>query len=450
MKKAIIILLVLSVVAATFLTDCLAAPKVTLKMWTWKVAYVPGYEAAAKAYEKKTGVKVEIEVFTPDQVYQQKVTSSASADQLPDIINYWADVKAPFSDKFLDMSTVVDANWKKAIYTDAWYATTVNQDNVKNFAEDKNANAVLKSLKVGFMPGIPMDVGAFFMFYGNKKIMKQAGLTGEAPKTWEEFVAMMKTVKAKTGTPGLVFGAKIPDLWHNWAGVALFIMANGEENYAKLYKRETKMSDPENLRVLKAVETLGQEDLLMPGLLNTGIDEADQAFFAGKAAFDLGGSFTLSTLMAMGMKPEDIVVFPVPPIKGSKYTSWKINPFTLTMLSVAKNTTHKKQALDFVKYLTANKEGAGLFANNAYDIPACSLTDIKKLVPSVAAITRSFSSEPDYIKPIRALHPDKFWQNIEWRTHDTALQRMFGGKATAEDVANEFDTAMAREKEAAQ
>jgi len=45
----------------------------------------------------------------------------------------------------------------------------------------------------------------------------------------------------------------------------------------------------------------------------------------------------MSTLLAMGMKPEDMITFPVPPISGSKITSWTTDPFTLTMLAVSKD-----------------------------------------------------------------------------------------------------------------
>jgi len=159
----------------------------------------------------------------------------------------------------------------------------ISDKQVESWKTDKNATEVQKGLKAGQYYGLPLDIGGFFTFYGNKKLIEEAGLKAEAPKTWEEFVTMMETIKSKTGVPGLVLGAKVPDLWENWAGSALSIMLNGPQGYIDLLERKSKLSDPANLKIVKAAEMLSQKDLLMPGLLSTDIDGADQAFAAGKS-----------------------------------------------------------------------------------------------------------------------------------------------------------------------
>ncbi|MBM6384925.1 MAG: extracellular solute-binding protein [Paenibacillus sp.] len=414
-----------------------------LTMWTWKVAYTPGIEAAAKLYEEKTGITVKLETFTPDDTYRQKFQAAANSKNLPDIVNWWATAGDSIENSVLELSGEVDDDLLNSYYSAAMDPIIVTQSQVDSWQEDKNATTIQKSLKAGQFYGLPLDIGGFFTFYGNKKLVEEAGLTAEAPKTWEEFVTMMETVKEKTGTPGLVFGAKLPDLWENWAGSALSIMLNEPQGYMDLLERKSKLSDPSNLPVVKAIETLANKDLLMPGILSTDIDGADQAFAAGKAAFDLGGSFTMSTLLAMGMSSDDIFTFPVPPLEGSKINSWTTDPFTLTMLSVNKDSQNKAEALDFIKFLTGDPDAAVAFANAAYTVPALNLGDrANDLDPRLKSISDAFATEPGpYSQASQAINTYR-GKHKEWEVYAQSMQSMIEKKMTAEQVAKKFDDTM--------
>lgn len=422
-----------------------AKPKrnVELSLWTWKVAFVPGFEAAAAEFEKQTGIKVKVEAFTPDDTYKAKVSASANAANLADIVHYWAAIHE-IENAFFELSNsgIIDQDWKSRFYKQAFNPVTVKQSQYDEWQSKPDVVQVKKDMKVGDVYGMPLEVGGFFTFYGNKKLIEQAGLKAEAPKTWEDFVSIMKTVKEKTGKAGLVMGAMAPDLWYNWCGTALEVMLNGEQGYQALMRREEKMNTPKHLPVVKALETVVQQGLLMPGCTAKSIDNADQAFASGEAAFVLGGSFTLANLIAMGKDPGEVIAFPVPPLQGSKYTEWKLTPFTLTDLMLSKNVKDKEAALDFMKFITS-KEGALLFANNAFSVPAIDLGgDAEKLIPELKQITQAYvnqgSSPLDNIEE----YPNKFWDNAEWRRHDARIQRMISGDFTAEKVAQDFDARM--------
>jgi ABC-type glycerol-3-phosphate transport system substrate-binding protein len=415
----------------------------TLTMWTWKVAYTPGFEAASKLYEKKTGVKVKMETFTPDDTYRQKFKAAANSKNLPDVINWWATAGDSIEGSVEELSNDIGGDVLGKYFSTAMDPIRVTQSQVDSWKNDKNATETQKSLQAGQFYGLPLDIGGFFTFYGNKKLIEQAGLSTEPPKTWEEFITMMETIKSKTGTPGLVLGAKTVDLWENWAGSALSIMLNGPQGYIDLLERKAKLSDPANLPIVKAAEMLSDKDLLMPGVLSTDIDGADQAFAAGKAAFDLGGSFTMATLLAMGMKPDDIITFPVPPLEGSKIHSWTTDPFTLTMLSVNKDSKNKKTALDFIKFMTTDPDAAVAFANGAYSIPALNLGHrVDDLQPSLKAISQSFATEPGpYSEALPAINAYRA-KNKEWAVYAQSIQSMWEKKMNAEEVAKKFDSTM--------
>ncbi|MCP4402977.1 MAG: extracellular solute-binding protein [bacterium] len=443
-------MLVVSIVVMAGLQPTYAGEKISV--WTWKLAYMPGFEAVAEAFTQETGVEVEISPFYPDQTYKQKVAAAMATDTLPDVIHWWGVRDPEFVEQMVNMKKVMTDEWKSSFYPVAFPAVTVDQQSIDEWASDKETLPYKKKLQIGDIAGIPLDVGGFYIFYGNKTLIEKAGLDPtQKPADWDEFVQIIKTVHEKTGVAGLTYGGKFADLWRNWAGVGHIVMANGPEGFAALLKREAKMSAPENLRVLKALETLVNDDLLQPGILNLTIDDADTSFFAGKAAFNLGGSFTMSTLLALGMNADDVVIYALPPLKGGKQMEWKNNPFTLTMMSVKKDAP--AGAMEFVKFLTS-PEGAALFASGAYTIPAVDLGAAgmgEQLPEALKPIVASFVSEPDYFTQMRTMDGgvDKDWAigaHKEWQILDSGLQKMVAGKATAEEVAADFDAAMEAEK----
>ena len=414
----------------------------TLTMWTWKVAYLPGFEAAAKLYEEKTGIKVKIETFTSDDTYRQKIQAAANSKTLPDIIHYWSTNRNSLENSILELSDKVSDDMLGKYFVSAMDSIRVSQMQVDNWAASKEATSVQKGLKAGDFYGLPLDIGGFFTFYGNKKLIEQAGLKVAAPQTWEDFVTMIETVQKETSVPGLVFGAKLAGLWENWAGSALQIMLNGPEGYIALLERSAQMNDPKNIKVAGAIGTLAEKGLLMPDILSTDINGADQAFASGKAAFDLGGSFTMSTLLALGMNSEDIITFPIPPLAGSKIKKWVTDPFTLTMMSVNKDSKNTDEALDFIKFITADADAAIAFSNGAYSVSALKIgARSAELSPALKAMQQSFATEPGpYSKVLPYI--ELRGTNKEWEEYFQSIQSVIDNKMTVAAATKRFDQRM--------
>lgn len=449
MKKVFVVCLMLTLLVGSIGSSSVGfAAEKELTLWTWKIAYVPGFRAVADAFEVATGVKINIQAFTPDMTYKQKVKAAANVKLLPDIVHWWGTVGEGFENTLLELTPYIDKELREGIYSSSWDTTTVSEANAKKWREDPDASEVLKSLRVGECYGVPLDVGGFFTFYGNKTIIEDAGLEAKAPKTWEEFIDMMITIKERTGIPGLVFGGKFADLWQNWCGNALMPMYSGPEGFSAILSRETRLSDPDNIVIIKAAEKLVENDLLLPGVLGLTIDDGDQVFATGRAAFNLGGSFTMATLKVMGVDLDNVIAFPIPPIAGSKIMQWKCAPFLLTMLSVSKYSENADLAFQFVKSISS-KKGAVMFGNGAYTIPAVKLGAEEKenVDPGLLAMLNSFSYEEDLLGQVPE-YPALWHANVEWQVLGTMYQKMFSGAATAEEVAARFDEAMEKEIEA--
>ncbi len=72
----------------------------------------------------------------------------------------------------------------------------------------------------------------------------------------------------------------------------------GQETYDAIYNGKDSFANPCAMRVLNFIQSIATSELWMPGVLQTNIDPADVAFSQGKAAFDIGGTYTLGFLLA--------------------------------------------------------------------------------------------------------------------------------------------------------
>lgn len=146
----------------------------------------------------------------------------------------------------------------------------------------------------------------------------------------------------------------------------------------------------------------------------------------------------------MGMSPDDIISFRAPAYKDSTNAGAKITPIPLLSAFVSDKTPHKKEAVEFVKFLTS-PEGALLYANAANSIPSIKLSeaDTKKLKPVLQNMLASLSSD------------DSWWAKNasiastfgpEWQRFNDNIQKIMLGQMTAQQAAEQFDKDAAAEK----
>ena len=102
---------------------------------------------------------------------------------------------------------------------------------------------------------------------------------------------MKKTVASDAAGGGLVTGLQVPETGYYWLYRPMSYAYLGKDAF---YGRQGKDADP-SWDSTDSVKTLSLFDQLTPlwspGVLALGIDQADQAFAANKAAWDVGGTF---------------------------------------------------------------------------------------------------------------------------------------------------------------
>ena len=410
---------------------------IVLDMWTWKIFHVPGLEAVAANFEAETGIKVNVQAFNPDEVYRTKITTSAQSGDLPDILSYWSggQWELAATDNLVELTDMVDHDWADQFLPGTYELRSImSQDTYDNCQADPECT--FSNIEVGQVYSVPYLAGQAFFVYGNKALMEEAGLDPNvAPTTAEEWLDMMKTIKETTGVAGLVTGVQNQAVLHFWLFNPLLITSCGVETYDAIYAGEDSFTNPCAARVFDWINEITVNDLWMPGILSTNIDPADVAFAQERAAFDLGGTYTLGFLIAQGMDPDNIISFPVPPLADSTLPVLEIAPAPLIDAMVTTHSEHPEEALQFLEFLTS-PEQMELFAKTVGDLPAVSVSSDPEMVgnvmPGLLNAISDYSPFQDATSPQLAEAQDVI---------QLGLQQFITGEITPDELEPNIDAA---------
>ncbi|OQA44159.1 MAG: glycerol-3-phosphate transporter periplasmic binding protein [Chloroflexi bacterium ADurb.Bin325] len=406
-------------------------------MWTWKVFHVPGLEAIAKNFEETEGVKITVSAFNPDEVYRTKITTSAQSGDLPDVLSYWSQGQWEMAatDLLLELTDQVDEAWQNDFLPGTFDKYGIfSQDKFDSCAKDDKCT--FKNISVGQVFSVPYLAGQAYFVFGNRQIISDAGLDPNTPpKTADEWLEMMKTIKAKTGVPGLVTGVQNPDVMHFWIFNPLAITSCGVETYDAIYNGRGTFTNPCTMRVLDWLYQVAKEDLWMPGILQTNIDPADVAFSQGKAAFDVGGTYTLGFLLSQGMDANNIISFAVPPLEGSVEKTLKVSPFPLIDAMVTKDCKKPEVAVKFLRFLTS-PEQMSVFAKMTGDLPAVKVpADPEKVGSTMVGLLNALSETSPFSESKAEILQEP------GLVLKTGLQQFITAETTPEELAPKIDAA---------
>ena len=349
-----------------------------ITMWTFKQSHVEALEAVGEKCSATTGVTVAVEAYTPDDAYATKVRSANQTGDLPDIVSAhsggeeWQFAQAGI---LTDITEGFDETSQSNIIPSVLKSATLSQETIDGSAADP-ANS-LEDLVAGNWYAAPYLAGTPGVVFARKSILEAAGVDTETPPaTWEEWIAaIQQTHEADDSTGGIVTGLKVPETGYFWLYRP---MAYGYLGSDAFYSRQGENPDPA-WDATASVESLELYDQLTPywrpGVLNLAIDEADVAFAQGKAAWDVGGTFTLPFLSQQGVDPDDVMVFPIPMSEAGELTDVSFAASPLISAGVTSTSEHPEESLAFIKCLTS-PDGAALFAQVAQDVPATELGEL--------------------------------------------------------------------------
>jgi multiple sugar transport system substrate-binding protein len=364
----------------------------TLEMWTFKQAHVEPLKAAAAAFKAKTGITVDITAYTPDDTFKSKLQTSAQSSDLADVFEVHAageDFVLGGSGILADFASSVDDSWHDQFVDGVADAGKVDEARYQRSLKPEAPDA---GIRTGQLFSVPYTIGTFGVVYANKSMLQAAGLDpASPPKTWAEFVAWLKATHAKDAqNGGLTVGLKSPTTGFNWMLEPLAYAYLGKDDFQALFSDDKSKAwgSPNGRQVLDLYDQL--TPYWMPGTQTLSIDDADRAFAQGKAAFDLGGTFTLAAIKQGGMDPDEVVYFGVPPAEGGATAELGLAPLALTGLAISAQTAKTESAVKWLKFLTT-PEQAAKFAQASLDLPGTDL-DAATLGPDLGAMTGIFGS----------------------------------------------------------
>jgi ABC-type glycerol-3-phosphate transport system substrate-binding protein len=176
------------------------------------------------------------------------------------------------------------------------------------------------------------------MLYANHRVLREAGIE-KPPATWQDFLTQCRTIKEKTGKPGIALSV-------DCSTISAMILSTGGE---VLKDGALQYDQPASIAVFELLETLTKEGLAYQIAARTFDDEA--AFAANKIAFTLRTSAGSANMaMAMGGKNDDWSVNPIPQADPAKPATIVFGP-NVTLFAVG--TAQEEAAWGFVKYFTS-------------------------------------------------------------------------------------------------
>jgi raffinose/stachyose/melibiose transport system substrate-binding protein len=246
------------------------------------------------------GVKVDMQ-YLENEAFKAKLPTLLQSAERPSVIYSWGGgvMRAQAKAGFLEDITAEAQPW----------ANTLSAPAVKAFQID------------GKTVGIPFDTGEVGFFY-NKKLFEKAGVKAEDIKTWDDFLAAVKKIKAAGITPIIVgAGEKWPiHFYYSYlvmrigGASALADAAAGKDGG---FKAPTFVEAGKRLRELAALEPF------QAGYIGTKHSEAEGMFGDGKGAMELMGEWLLGAQASnaadsKGQPIDNIGILSFPTVPGGK------------------------------------------------------------------------------------------------------------------------------------
>lgn len=365
------------------------------------------YENLIAAFEDANpGVDVKLEILAGDDSYDSIITSRIAAGTAPDIFEVRNNDARPYieADLLTDLS---DQGW-----VDAQIPT------VANLARDWGGSTFV------FVP----EVNSGGVFY-NVEIFDELGL--EIPETWDDFLAVVKEIRAAGITP-LSVGAK--DGWTlgvQWTQM-MRASSNPEEG-AALTAGDISYSDASTGKIIPAFA-----DLIAAGGFDadaSGVDwpSSANAFALGQTAMMIQGTVALPAIRAAAPDAK-IGMFPLPFVPAGTDAPLALAPAASQAIPVsAPHADLAKKFLDF----WASPEVHAAYLKDASALSSLETSTADGMDPAFASMSELLETRgleiAGFVRPTPEVSA----------AIQSGMQSLLVGSATVDEVLEQIDAAQA-------
>jgi raffinose/stachyose/melibiose transport system substrate-binding protein len=382
-----------------------AAPKpVKISFWHIGTAATDKafYQGVVDEYEKAhPNVTIEVTVLE-NEAFKSKLTTVMQSGNPPDIFHSWGGgVLAEYAKAGLLKDITKDVSGTPFGNSMAPGVWKVYQYNGKQY-------------------GAPHDMGAVTFWY-NKDLLAKAGYT-EFPKTWDDFIVMVKKLKTAGITPiALGGGDKWPAMYY-FSYLALRL--GGPDAFANLNKGKG-FNDPVFVKAAQMVADLAALKPFQDGFLGATYNDEGALMGNGQAAMELMGQWAPnvendSSTSKKGIG-DKLGCAPFPAVTGGKGKSTEVMGGGNGM-AIGKNAS--KETVDFLKFLD-NKENNAKYATIAGIIPTVKGAEVG-IKDNNARLVKSIVDKCTFYQ----LYPDQFLPPAAGAALNDNVQTLIAGTAT--------------------
>lgn len=205
--------------------------------------------------------------------------------------------------------------------------------------------------------GIPFLYTVYAVWY-NKNMFEQYGW--EKPRTWDEFLALCRQIKAEGISP-LAFQGRYPSYITGVIDNAYYHLAGKARYDEQKDLLPGSFDNPDFVRALGLVQGLAR-DYFQPGSLGMSHTEAQLEFFLGHTAMVFCGSWLKSEMLGKIPAGFRLGTFNLPVIEAGADDAQADAIYTGSgYFFVLKNSENPELGVDFMRFMTS-REMAGTFA----------------------------------------------------------------------------------------
>lgn len=169
--------------------------------------------------------------------------------------------------------------------------------------------------------GLPMYAGVVVLFY-NKELTQKAGVDPTTIKTWDDFLAAVKSIKDAGITPIVVGGKSKWPLQHYYGYLATRIAGVDGIAAAKAGENEG-LAGPDFVKAGEEFKKLADLQPFQPGFMDTDNSKAGGLFGDGRGAFILAGNYMIgaqkrNSTSGQGISDDKLGFIPFPVVTGGK------------------------------------------------------------------------------------------------------------------------------------
>ena len=317
------------------------AVKLNFATYVWQPTTVAATKSIVEAWNKShPGIQVSIVPVDVNSVHDKLLTNFVGRTAADVIHDEAADIGGFTQQGYLtNLSPLISKRFKASIPASLW--------NTVNFGRSK-------------ITGVPILMQTYNVF-ANMDILKAAGIkapTAKSPWTWTQFRSIAKRLTTSNRF-GVCWGLRSPTaaiqtMALNFGG-QYFYLEGGKWNFRHGPAEQAVVKHMHDMiHVDKSV------DAAATGLSGSGVLPA---FFGGRCAMTVQGNFAAQGMILQGPRDFNWAMFPL--LKGTTQNQ-VANPQTL---SIAEQSDHKREAMQFIEYF-ANAANLAKLAAGDWLIPA--------------------------------------------------------------------------------